>query len=365
MKKYKVRYQDLSIKNKKKKLNYIRVLKKVMQSGQFLMGPELYNLEKKISYMCDRKYAVGTASGTDALYLSLRAIGIKKGDEVITTPLSWVSSSNAIVLNQATPVFVDIKDDLNIDEKKIQKKITKKTKAILFVNFTGNTCNFKELVSIAKKNNLKLIEDAAQSFGSYESKQISGSVGDISCFSINPMKILSSFGESGMILTNNKNYFKKINILRYVGTINKENCIYPSLNFKMDTLQAGFILENLKNVKSKIKIRNKLAKEYIKKLTKKVQIPIIKPQNVHSFYSFTILANKRDELKNYLEKNGIETKIKHKPLIPHQKAYSIYFKNDIPNAERIIKKILCLPLYEGLSISKLNYIVKNINKFYN
>ena len=264
-----------------------------MQSGQFLMGPELYKLEKKISYLCGRKYAVGTASGTDALYLSLRAIGIKKGDEVITTPLSWISSSNAIVMNQATPVFVDIKDDLNIDEKKIQNKITKKTKAILFVNFTGNTCNFKKLVSISKKNNLKLIEDAAQSFGSYESKQISGSVGDISCFSINPMKILSSFGESGMIVTNNKDYFKKINILRYVGTIDKENCIYPSLNFKMDTLQAGFILENLKYLKSKIKIRNELAKQYIKKLTNKVQVPIIKPENVHSFYSFTILANKK------------------------------------------------------------------------
>jgi len=364
MKKYKVRYQDLSIKGDAKQKRYINILKKMMRSGKFLMGPEIQILEKKISKICKRKYAVGTASGTDALYLALRAIGIKKGDEVITTPLSWVSSTNAITMNQATPVFVDVKDDLNIDESKIEKKITNKTKAILFVNFTGNTCDFKKLISISKKYNLKLIEDGAQSFGSSDAEKISGSVGEISCFSLNPMKILSSFGESGMVLTNNKQYFKRLEILRYVGTVNKDNCVYPSLNFKMDTLQAGFILENLKFVKSKIKSRNRMADIYIKKLSKNILVPKINYKNTHSFYSFTILVNKRDKLKRYLEKKGIETKIQHKILIPHQKAYLKYLKNDIPNAEKVVKKILCLPLHESLSISNLNYIIKNINEFY-
>ena len=363
MKKYKIRYQDLSIKDDAKQKSYINILKKMMRTGKFLMGPEIKMLEKKISNMCERQYAIGTASGTDALYLALRAIGIIKGDEVITTPLSWVSSTNAITMNQATPVFVDVKDDLNIDENKIEKKITSKTKAILFVNFTGNTCDFKKLISISKKYKLKLIEDAAQSFGSRDAEKISGSVGDISCFSLNPMKILSSFGESGMVLTNNKKYFKRLEILRYVGTVNKDNCIYPSLNFKMDTLQAGFILENLKFVKSKIKLRNKLADIYIQKLSNNVSIPSKIYKHTHSFYSFTILVNKRDELKRYLEKKGIETKIQHKILIPQQKAYLKYLKKDIPNAERVVKKILCLPLYEGLSLSKLNYIIKNVNEF--
>ena len=266
-------------------------------------------------------------------------------------------------MNQATPVFVDVKDDLNIDENKIEKKITSKTKAILFVNFTGNTCDFKKLISISKKYKLKLIEDAAQSFGSRDAEKISGSVGDISCFSLNPMKILSSFGESGMVLTNNKQYFRRLEILRYVGTVNKDNCIYPSLNFKMDTLQAGFILENLKFVKSKIKARNKLADFYIKKLSKNISVPSKSYKQTHSFYSFTILVDKRDELKRYLEKKGIETKIQHKILIPQQKAYLKYLKKDIPNAERVVKKILCLPLYEGLSFNKLDYIIKNVNEF--
>lgn len=363
MKKYKIRFQDLSIKNKKLQNKYVKILKKIMTSGYFLMGKELDSIERKISKKLKRKYAIGTGSGTDALYLALRAIGVSKGDEVITTPLSWVSTSNVILLNGAKPIFVDIKDDLNIDEDKIQDKITKKTKAILFVNFTGNTCDFEKLEKIAKKNKIKLIEDAAQSYGSKNSNLYSGGVGDISCLSLNPMKVLPSFGEAGMILTNNKEYYKKIKILRYVGTINKNNCIYPSLNFKMDTLQAGFLEENLKSVKNKIKKRNKIAKIYINNLNSNIITPNIRKNKVHSFYSFTILSSKRDKLKKYLEKKGIETKIQHSPLIPHQQAFKKYYKGDIPNAEKIVKKILCIPIRDDLNRYEINYIINTINKF--
>ena len=166
MKKYKIRYQDLTVRDRNRKKNYINAFKKIMDSGIFLMGKELENLENKLAKKFNRKYCIGTGSGTDALYLALRALDLKKGNEVITTPLSWVSTSNAILLNNAKPVFVDIKNDLNIDEDQIKSKITKKTKAILFVNFTGNSCNFTKLIKIAKKYKLKLIEDAAQSYGS-------------------------------------------------------------------------------------------------------------------------------------------------------------------------------------------------------
>ena len=365
MKKYKIRYQDLSVRDNLRRKNYITSFKKIMKSGIFLMGKELNELEIKIAKKFNRKYCVGTGSGTDALYLALRALSLKKGNEIITTPLSWVSTSNAIVLNNAKPVFVDIKDDLNIDESKIEKKITKNTKAILFVNFTGNTCNFSKLSKIAKKYNLKLIEDAAQSYGSVSNKVKSGSIGDISCFSMNPMKVLPSLGEAGMILTNNKKYYEKIKILRYVGTINKNNCIYPSLNFKMDTLQAAFINENLKYVQKKIKKRNNIAKIYINNLTKKIITPKIENNKLHSFYSFTILVNNRDKLMNYLKDKGIETKIQHSPLIPHQTAFSKYYKKDIPNAEKIVKKILCIPIRDDLNKKNIKYIVNSINNFYN
>lgn len=364
MKKYKIRYQDLTVKDRNRKKNYINAFKKIMDSGIFLMGKELENLENKLAKKFNRKYCVGTGSGTDALYLALRAIGLNKGHEVITTPLSWVSTSNVILLNNAKPVFVDIKNDFNIDVDKIERKITKKTKAILFVNFTGNSCNFTKLIKIAKKYKLKLIEDAAQSYGSINNKKKSGSIGDISCFSMNPMKVLPSLGEAGMILTNNKDYYEKIKILRYVGTINKNNCIYPSLNFKMDTIQAAFINENLKYVDNKIKKRNNIAKIYIENLTKKVIAPKIENNKLHSFYSFTILANNRNKLMSHLKKKGIETKIQHSPLIPHQKAFLKYYKKDIPNAEKIVKKILCLPIRDELTQKNINYIVNSINNFY-
>tara|TARA_B100001027_G_scaffold216255_2_gene192090 strand:+ start:1312 stop:2409 length:1098 start_codon:yes stop_codon:yes gene_type:complete len=365
MKKYKIKYQDLSVKDNVRKKNYITAFQKIMKSGIFLMGKELNSLENKIAKKFNRKYCVGTGSGTDALYLALRALSLKKGDEIITTPLSWVSTSNAIVLNNTKPVFVDIKDDLNIDESKIERKITKNTKAILFVNFTGNSCNFSKLSKIAKKYNLKLIEDAAQSYGSINNKVKSGSMGDISCFSMNPMKVLPSLGEAGMILTNNKKYYEKIKILRYVGTVNKNNCIYPSLNFKMDTLQAAFINENLKYVQKKIKKRNNIAKIYINNLTKKIITPKIENNKLHSFYSFTILVNNRDQLMNYLKGKGIETKIQHSPLIPHQSAFLKYYKKDIPNAEKIVKKILCIPIRDDLNQKNIKYIINSINNFYN
>jgi len=365
MKKIKVRYQDLSIKNKKQSNKILKIIKNLMKSGKFIMGSEVKSLEEKIAKYCNRKYAVGTASGTDALYLALKVIGIKNGDEIITTPLSWVSTTNAIEMNGGTPIFVDIKDDLNIDENKIEKKITKKTKAILYVNFTGKPCNFDKLLSISKKYNLKLIEDGAQSFGSKLNNKISGSVGHISCFSLNPMKILSSFGECGMILTNNKNYFKKLKILRYAGTINKDNCIYPSLNFKIDTLQAAIIHNNLKTVNNKINFRIKLALKYINKLNKNIIVPKLSENEIHSFYSFTIQTRNRNKLMEYLKKKGIETKIQHKILIPHQEAYKKYYNGDIDNAEKIVKKILCLPLHNKITKKQLDYTITQVNNFYN
>ena len=361
---FKIRYVNLSVKNKDLRKKYINSLNKIFKHGRFILGPEVEQLQKKIAKYCKRKFAIGTGSGTDALYLAVRALGIKENDEVITTPLSWVSSTNAITMNGAKPVFVDIKDDLNIDESKIEKAITKKTKAILFVNFTGKICNVAKILNIAKKYNIKTIEDAAQSFGSYKDGKPSGSFGDISCFSLNPMKVLASLGEAGMVLTNDKKLSKKIEALRYAGTVNKENCHYTSLNFKIDTVQAGFILKNLENLKNKIFLRNKNANIYKKKLNKKLALPSFSKNEIHTFYSYTIVANKRDRLKKYLFAKGIETKIQHPILIPKQKAYKKYFKNNILNAEKLVKKILCIPINENLRMKELNYIINKINYFY-
>ena len=166
-------------------------------------------------------------------------------------------------MNNAKPVFVDIKNDLNIDEKKIENSITSKTKAILYVNYTGKIADTKKILSIAKKYKLKVIEDSAQSFGSMRLNKPSGYFGDISCFSFNPMKVLPSLGEAGAVLTNSKKIYQKLKILRYAGTVSK-NCVEPSLNFKIDTIEASFILEYLKIIKKLIDKRIKVARSYNK-----------------------------------------------------------------------------------------------------
>ena len=278
----KIRYVNLSVKDKKLRQNYIKSLKKVFDHGRFILGPEVTLLEKKLAKFCKRKYAVATGSGTDSLFLAIKALGISNGDEVITTPMSWVSSTNAITVNGAKPIFADIKEDLNIDENKIERLITKKTKAILFVNFTGKICEVGALKKIAKKHKLKLIEDAAQSVGSKKNNKPSGSFGDISCVSLNPMKVLSSLGEAGLVLTDDKKIYEKIKILRYAGTVNKENCHVPSLNFKIDTIQAAFILDNFKNLNQKISLRNMNAAYYSKKLTSKIKFPKVLKNEKHS-----------------------------------------------------------------------------------
>ena len=360
----KIRYVNLSVKNKNLRKVYIQTLEKVFDHGRFILGPEVGLLEKKLAKFCNRKYAIATGSGTDALFLAVRALDIKTGDEVITAPMSWVSSTNAIKVNGAKPIFADIKDDLNIDENKVEKLITSKTKAILFVNFTGKVCEVDHLKKIASKHRLKLIEDAAQSFGSKKNKKPSGSFGDISCVSLNPMKVLSSLGEAGLVLTDSKKIYEKIKVLRYAGTINKENCYYPSLNFKIDTIQAGFILNNLKLLNKKILIRNRNAKQYITKLTKKVKVPKILNNEKHSFYSFTIVAPKRDMLKKYLFEHGIETKIQHPILIPDQFAYKNQKKLSIKKAKYLVKRILCIPINENLKVKEINFIINKINDFY-
>jgi len=304
-------------------------------------------------------------SGTDALYLALRAYDIGPGDEVITTPLSWIASTNAIVLTGATPVFVDIGKDLNIDVSLIEQYVTERTKAILPVHFTGLMCDMTKINHLADKHNLLVIEDAAQAFGSKLNEKPSGSYGAAACFSMNPMKILNAFGEAGAVVTDDEVIYEKLRSLRYAGTINKENCHYPSLNGRIDTLQCSMLLVVLQYVQKKIKKRRDIAIHYSNELKSIVQCPMPGPNYFHSYYSFTIVTDKRDELKQYLLKNGIETKIQHPILMPYHKVYTDKFKQKIPNAESMVERILCLPNHEELEKKHLGYIVEKVKSFFN
>jgi len=359
----KIPYRDLSVKNLNMRNELLASVEKVLSHGRFIFGPEQEKFEAEIARYCSRKYCVGVNSGTDALYLSLRALNIGQGDEVITTPLSWIATVNAIVLTGATPVFVDITSDLNVNVELIEKAITPRTKVILPVHFTGQMCDMRRILDITRKHSVLLVEDGAQAFGASQHGAVCGSFGELSCFSMNPMKVFNGFGEAGAIMTDNDELREKLVVLRYNGTINKQDCHFPSLNGRMDTIQAAMLLVNLKYLEEKIEKRIAIASLYNERLKGIVQCPAKHHGNRHIYYAYTILADRRDELRQYLASKGIETQIQHPIPMPYHTAYKGRFKADIPVCEAAVRRILCLPNQEDLSLEEVEYVCSHIRKF--
>ena len=357
-----LRVKDLKIRNE---LN--KSFKKTLDHGKFFFGPELYEFENKMSKFLKMKYTIGVASGSSALYLSLKSLGIKTGDEVITTPFSWIITSNAIVECGAKPIFVDIGDDYNLDADLIEKKITAKTKAIVPMHWGGHMCEMEKIKKIAKRYNLYVVEDAAQAFGAKFKDKKAGNYSDVAAFSMNPMKCLSGYGEGGLIATNNKKLYEKIKILRYAGTTSDpkklitNNCVEISLNHKMDTINASLLLVAFKFFKNKNDKLKKIRKFYDENLDKKILRQKIRKYEAPGMYAYPILIEKRNKIKKILDKKKIETKIWNDPLISDSPAYRKYNKNDTPNARKVLRKTLNIPFHEKLTLKELKYVVDNIN----
>ena len=247
-----IKYRNLKVNSKNEIYLYQKEFKKFLDSGFYLRSKVSQKLENKLAKFTSKKYFHLLSSGTNSIYLALRALNIKKGDEVLCPSISWLSTATCISFVGAKPIFVDVNDDQNINVNEIESKISKKTKAIIVVNFKGQLCDLKNIHKICKKYGIFIIEDAAQSFGAIYldgSKSFKNAI--ISCFSFNPMKVLTSFGELGGISTNSKKIFKKISSLQYLGTVNKEYCVDIELNSKSDELQAYFISTSLKNLQKK------------------------------------------------------------------------------------------------------------------
>lgn len=361
-----VRFLDLKVVNS---IAYNDAISKVFSHGQFILGPEVQLFEKKMCAYTGRKYCLGVSSGSDALFLSLKALGIRAGDEVITTSLSWIATANAISLTGAKPVFVDIDHDLNISPQAIIKSITPKTKCILSVDFTGKLCNYNLIEKIAKDYNLLLVEDASQAFGATDQRgRPSGSFGDISAISHNPMKVLAALGEAGSILTDDEDLYKKLSILRYAGTINREICVTPSLNHRLDTIQASILLANLATFeKNVLEPRSRNAALYDKHLPDIVfkPAPSVYPER-QVYYTYSARVPNRDLLMEYLSDNLVETKVQHKLPMPSHPAYS-NLKTDsktYPEAIKACNEIICLPIHEKLTIDDILHVCDLITKFY-
>tara|TARA_B100000963_G_C22623195_1_gene671004 strand:- start:581 stop:1726 length:1146 start_codon:yes stop_codon:yes gene_type:complete len=344
-------------------------LSKVIQKGDYTLGDQVNLFEKKLSQRMGSKYTISVGNGTDALFLALKALNIGNGDEVITTPYTFIATIGSIVTSGAKPVFVDIKDDYNIDENKIERAITKKTKAIMPVHWAGRPCELDKIKKIAKKHKLRIIQDSCHCIDArYKNKHLV-EYGDICTFSLHPLKNLNVWGDGGFMLTQNKKIAEKLYLLRNHGLINRDTCKVFGFNSRLDTIQAvvgNYKIENkLNNITNK-RIKNALLLDKLLKDNPNI-ITVRRKKNlkeVFHLYHINVKKN-RDRLKSYLLKNNIDAKIHYPRPIHLQPAAKFlkYKKGDFPIAEKIAKTSLSLPVHEFIKKKDIHHMAKLINKY--
>ena len=350
-----------------------KMLKKIdlsIKSGKIFFGPELDNFEKKFIKINKFKYGAAVGSGTDAIYISLLALGIGPGDEVITVSNTAIPTASAITSSGAKIKYVDIKNDYLINSDQIQKKITKKTKAIIPVHLYGQSCDMEKINNIAKKFNLKVIEDCAQAHGAkYKGKSV-GSFGDVGCFSFYPTKILGAYGDGGFISTKSKKLNENIKRIRFYGIemnnkFNKFNNKYYSnnhgINSRINEIQCGILNLKIPKVNFWIKQRRKLAKIYTTKLrNSSLKLPFENKNNNHVFHLYVVYHPKRDEIIKQLKRHNIQVNINYPYPIHQMKGYINKVK--LPVTEKMSKGIFSLPLYPNIKINKLIRVTKVLKK---
>jgi UDP-2-acetamido-2-deoxy-ribo-hexuluronate aminotransferase len=339
------------------------VLAEILESSQYILGPKVSEFEKKIANYHGVHEAIGVASGTDALHLSIDALGIGEGDEVITTPFTFFATIEAILYTGATPVYVDIEPDtLNIDASQIEANITEKTKAILPVHLFGHPADMGKILDIAKKYRLKVIEDCAQSFGAEVNGKKVGSLGNAGCFSLYPSKNLGGYGDGGMIILNDLRVADTIRELRNHGSKGSYRHKRVGFNSRLDEIQAGILLIKLMHIDTYNKKRRQNAALYNNLLSDKVRCPVEKKGTYHVFHQYTIMSHKRDEIHQRLKENGVSSVIYYPIPLHLQEALRFlgYQKGDFPIAEKASQEVLSLPMYPELEESTIIKIAETI-----
>ena len=345
-------------------------ISKTVIAGDFTLGEAVNQFEDKFADVVKVKHCIGVGSGTDAIFLSLKAFDVGEGDEVITTAFTFYATIGAIATTGAKPVFVDVKDDYNINEDLIEKAITKKTKAIVPVHWSGKPYNMDKIIKVAKKYNLKVVEDACHGIKSTYKSQTVGSFGDFGCFSMHPLKNLNIWGDGGVVCTNSDDLANKMRLMRNHGLVDRDNCEIFGYNSRLDTIQAivgQHLIKKIDYITSK-RIEN--ANFLDSKLENIPQVKIhSRDKNIikEVFHIYSLCYEDRDNLQKFLIKNDIDAKI-HYPIPMHlQKASAKYGYNvgDFPNAEKIARSTLSLPVHEFINKDQLNYMSKKIKEFYN
>lgn len=352
------------LKSIRKEINL--AIKKVLDSGKFILGEEVDKFEKKFPNYIGMKYGIGVNSGTDAIKIALRALGVKRNDEIITVANTAVPTVSAIRETGGIPVFADIDEYFNIDPKDFERKITLKTKAVIIVHLYGQPADIDSIIKIAKKHKVKVVEDCAQSIGAEVKRKKVGSLSDISCFSFYPTKNLGACGDGGIILTNEERSYKECRRLRMYGMEKTYYSNTEGYNSRLDEIQATILNTKLNYVEIWNKKRIDLANFYIKNIkNKNITLPKIREGAKHVFHLFVIRTKKRNSLKKYLEKNNIGFGIHYEFPIHLQKGYKFlgYKKGALKVTEKISDEIISLPIFPELTKQEINYVVEKINNF--
>lgn len=340
----------------------------VLDKNEFTYGEQTKKLEESFSNYVGVKYALAVRSGTAALVVAMKALEFQKDDEVITTPMTFSATTDAIILAGAKPVFADTdRDSGNLDPENLEKVLTKKTKAVLIVHFAGIPCEMDKIVSFCKKNKLFLIEDASHAHGSIYKKKKAGSFGDVACFSFYPSKAFGSLGNAGIITTSNKKILKKCQMFAEHGLYGeKYKHRVVGFNEKIDNLQAAFLNVKFPFLESWIEKRLKIAKKYQDVFVKKGVGTVVWSQNTRpSLYVFSIFIKNRKNFAKYLLDNGVGSGIYYPIPLHLQESlnYLGYKKGDFPNAELYANQTLAIPFYPELEDKEINYICKLIEKY--
>jgi dTDP-4-amino-4,6-dideoxygalactose transaminase len=377
--KMKIPFFDLAVQFKSIEKEIKCALDEVFQNQQFILGSHVQVLEETIAQYCQARYAVGVASGSDALLLSLMGLGIGTGDEVLLPPFTFFATAGSVSRLGATPIFVDIdRETYNMDPSKIEEKITSRTKAIIPVHLFGQCADMDPLLELAKKTKLFIIEDAAQALGAEYRPKVgsegrrAGQMGDFGCFSFYPTKNLGAFGDAGMVVTNDPGLAEKVRLLRVHGSQPKYFHKSIGINSRLDTIQAAILLVKFKYLEKWTTERQKKAERYhglfqdLLSSVNGLNLPTIQYQNRHIFHQYVIRAPERDRLKQFLTEEGIGTDIYYPVPLHLQECYSFlkYRRGDFPNSEKASEEVLALPIYPELTVDQQIAVVDRIKAFY-